>query len=61
MISKEELNQLQKLTPSIMAVHSLTARKTSSYKATENSLNVNVGVFGNTDGEGVWTKMVMIW
>lgn len=65
MISKEEVNQLQKLTPSITAVHSVTAciisGKISSYKARQNRSNVNVSVFGNTDDEGVWTKTMMIW
>ncbi len=64
MISKEEVNQLQKLTPSITAVHSVAAciisGKISSLRTRENIPTLNVSI-ANANDEGVWTKTVVIW
>ncbi|MFS4470564.1 hypothetical protein [Chryseobacterium sp. T20] len=64
MISKEEVTQLQKLTPSITAVYSVPAciisGKISSHRTTENTPTLNVSI-ANDDDEGVWTKTVVIW
>lgn len=65
MISKEEVNQLQKLTPSITAAHSVAAclipGKISSHRTAENRPALNVLTGSNTCDEGVWTKTVVIW
>ncbi|MDR4954876.1 hypothetical protein REB14_22055 [Chryseobacterium sp. ES2] len=65
MISKEEVNQLQKLTPSITAVHSVAAciisGKISSHRTTENSSTLNVSIGNDADNERVWTKTVVTW
>ncbi len=65
MISKEEVNQLQKYTPSITAVHSVAAciisGKISSHRTTENIPTLNVSIVNDTDDEGVWTKTAVKW
>ncbi len=65
MISKEEVNQLQKPSPSITALHSVAAciisGKISSHRTTENAPTLNVAIVNDVDDEGVWTKTVVIW
>lgn len=65
MISKEEVNQLQKLTPSITAVLSVAvciiSGKISSPRTTENMPTLNASVVNDADAEGVWNKTVVIW
>lgn len=65
MISKEEVNQLQKLTPSITAAHSVAAciisGKISLHRTTDNRSTLNISMVNGTDDEGVWAKTVVIW
>ncbi|MDR4890909.1 MULTISPECIES: hypothetical protein [unclassified Chryseobacterium] len=59
MISKEEANQLQKLTPSIPAVHSAAARVISENRSGENRPSLNIFMVSAADDEGVWIKTVL--
>lgn len=62
MISKEEENQLQKLTLSMIAVHSDAAYSISEnislYRSTENIRSLNVFIFDVTDNQEVQTKTI---
>lgn len=59
MISKEEANQLQKLTPSIPAVHSVAARVISENRSVENRSSFNIFMISTADDERVWIKTVL--
>lgn len=59
MISKEEANQLQKLTPSIPAVHSAAARVISENRSVQNRSSLNIFMVSAADDEGVWIKTVL--
>ncbi|MGV2449521.1 hypothetical protein [Chryseobacterium cucumeris] len=62
MISKEELNQLQKLTRSITAVHSDAAysipENISLYRSAENIRSLNIFIFNVTDNQKIQTKTI---
>ncbi|MDR3024699.1 hypothetical protein [Chryseobacterium sp.] len=60
MISKEEANQLQKLTLTMTAVHSDAAYRISDnislYRSAENIRSLNVFILNVTDNQEVQTK-----
>ncbi|MBB6329432.1 hypothetical protein HNP24_000382 [Chryseobacterium sediminis] len=62
MISKEEANQLQKLTLSMTAVHSDAAYSIpdhiSLYRSAENIRSLSVFIFDVTDNQEVQTKTI---
>lgn len=62
MISKEEINQLQKLTRSITAVHSHAAysipENISLYRSAENIRSLNILIFNVTDNQKIQTKTI---
>lgn len=62
MISKEEINQLQKLTRSITAMHSDAAygipENISLYRSAENIRSLNILIFNVTDNQEIQTKMI---
>jgi hypothetical protein len=63
MISKEEVNPLQKLMPSTTEVHSVAAciisGKISSQRTTENRLSLHAFVVNHADDETIWIKTVL--
>ncbi|MFP8893841.1 hypothetical protein ACLI50_09845 [Chryseobacterium sp. EZn1] len=62
MISKEEINQLQKLTRSITAMHSDAAygipENISLYRSAENIRSLNILIFNVTDNQEIQTKTI---